>query len=103
MFSRDLTIEQLDSLGYWRSAKRRPTKRQLLQTTCAERLALAWRWNAGRRKAVLARVRKRRPEISEAAIRDLLCNHALRDSDWEREIASRGHRSHQGSYGARNV
>jgi hypothetical protein len=57
--------------------------------SCSETVKLSSDWTSARRKSVRERLKQRCPAITEAAIRDMLFNHAVRDSEWERSIAER--------------
>jgi hypothetical protein len=92
-----MSIKECDELGYWRRSLRRRSKAELFAMSALERGELSSHLTAARRRAVRERLKRRRPEITEAAIRDMLFNHAVRDSEWERSIAERWAARYKGS------
>ena len=85
----NMSLGECDALGYWRRALRRRPKAEIRAMSGSERVQMSCDWTAARRKTVRERLKRRRPAITEAAIRDMLFNHAVRDSEWERSIADR--------------
>jgi hypothetical protein len=84
-----MTIDELDAIGNWRTSLRRRGFESIRAMTSSDKLQLSGLWNKRRRAAVRERLFRRRPDLTEAAIRDMLVNHALRDSEYESAIAER--------------
>ena len=68
----NMSLGECDALGYWRRALRRRPKAEIRAMSGSERVQMSCDWTAARRKTVRERLKRRRPAITEAAIRDML-------------------------------
>ncbi len=95
-YSANLAVEEFDAMGYWRCSHRRRTKEEHLAMSVSDRFRIMATMTEGRRRVAAARLRRKRPAITDHAIKDMIVNHLLRRSDRENEIANRLHRKSSG-------
>lgn len=88
-YSPHFTLAEFDAMGYWRCSSRRRSLKALQAMEPSERWDIAMIMTEGWRKTRKARLLRRRPQITEAAIRDMMFHHNVRKSEREREIADR--------------